>query len=662
MAYSPIAFTAANYRDYKFNWIKAYEPGTTTPKVMATDSSLGTLIAKAEVNVDGFIVSSGGALIIPFIEGSYDLYMFKKESEADDNDTSSAVRLADNIKGAADLISRDTTISETPPLIKSDGDRWIRCSDMKGFVWYIDEDGGQWVQERPSYGIDTVQNTTIPYVFNTVEAMTSSLISFPNGKVLQTKSYRGATVGDVSGAGLYKVMTLADFGGVPDGFGDHAIAGDFVAKLINDGEINILQYGADNAGTTDPQDASLVFQAAIDKGLPIYVPKGQYRILSKLSITSEGTILRGDGPATQFDCIMTDALFQFPTLSGRSVKEFKNFSVISTAGTMSASGVVFLFDGTGTGGALSYTSGYKFTNIEVGGGGEFGCVWDVTDTFRLTIKDCGYTSVSNPVRIRGSVVQCTIDNLTGNNTDYIRNYKAQNCGVFMEARSDYLDAAQRVPENVKVTNSGFVKHRRGMQSVGLAITSENNDFDFIRDFAWVYGGGNGHNITGGYIAPSGSESNFIGVLVDKAQNLDSVNVRDIIFNTYEVVGASQIGIQVGSGGVSPFNEVAGVNIIGNRFYGRALSWNRAIECDRSRIITVSENAVTGGIIKAGGFAINATNSKNLTCNSNACNAQTINITAPLANSVGTVNNNDANIITAFIAGTFDISRNRNEAS
>ena len=53
MAFSPIAFVAPNYRDYKNYWLKAYEPGTTTPKYMATDSNLVTLISKAELNADG---------------------------------------------------------------------------------------------------------------------------------------------------------------------------------------------------------------------------------------------------------------------------------------------------------------------------------------------------------------------------------------------------------------------------------------------------------------------------------------------------------------------------------------------------------------------------------------------------------------------------------
>ena len=99
MAYSPISFIASNYRDYKNNWLKAYEPGTTTPKVMATDSTLSTLISKAELNIDGFIVSAGQALIIPYIDGFYDLWLFPTEPEADANDTSNALRVADNLIG-----------------------------------------------------------------------------------------------------------------------------------------------------------------------------------------------------------------------------------------------------------------------------------------------------------------------------------------------------------------------------------------------------------------------------------------------------------------------------------------------------------------------------------------------------------------------------------
>lgn len=97
MAYAPIAFTIPNYRDYKNYWLKAYEPSTTTPKAISIDGDGSVLVAKVQLNKDGFPVSAGSALIIPFIDGAYDLYAFPTEEEADNNDTVNALRFADNI-------------------------------------------------------------------------------------------------------------------------------------------------------------------------------------------------------------------------------------------------------------------------------------------------------------------------------------------------------------------------------------------------------------------------------------------------------------------------------------------------------------------------------------------------------------------------------------
>ena len=102
MAYAPIAFTIPNYRDFSGYWLKAYEPGgTTTPKLMATDATAATTVAKFELDVDGFPNTSGGALIIPFIDGAYDLWAFPTEATADADDTANALRFAINITGGS---------------------------------------------------------------------------------------------------------------------------------------------------------------------------------------------------------------------------------------------------------------------------------------------------------------------------------------------------------------------------------------------------------------------------------------------------------------------------------------------------------------------------------------------------------------------------------
>ena len=98
-SFAPIALSALNYRDFKTYWLKAYEPGaTTTPKLMATDKTGGTTVAKFELNSDGFPETSGGALITPYINGPYDLWAFPTEAEADANDTANALRFAINVE------------------------------------------------------------------------------------------------------------------------------------------------------------------------------------------------------------------------------------------------------------------------------------------------------------------------------------------------------------------------------------------------------------------------------------------------------------------------------------------------------------------------------------------------------------------------------------
>jgi hypothetical protein len=107
MAFSAVAFIAPNYRDFKNYWLKAYNPGTTTPKVMALDGSGTVQVAKLQLNANGFIVSAGQALVVPYIDGPYDLWLFPTSTEADANDTSSAKRVADNIEAIGSSIIND---------------------------------------------------------------------------------------------------------------------------------------------------------------------------------------------------------------------------------------------------------------------------------------------------------------------------------------------------------------------------------------------------------------------------------------------------------------------------------------------------------------------------------------------------------------------------
>ena len=113
MAYASIASIAPQFENYPNYWLKAYEQGTTTPKVMATDSTAATTVSKFEINTDGFIRTAGAALVIPYIEGAYDLWLFSTAALADSNSTGSAIQLADNMTAASDASAVTFTQSGT---------------------------------------------------------------------------------------------------------------------------------------------------------------------------------------------------------------------------------------------------------------------------------------------------------------------------------------------------------------------------------------------------------------------------------------------------------------------------------------------------------------------------------------------------------------------
>ena len=66
---------------------------------MALESNGGTQVAKLQLNADGFLVSAGDALVIPYIDEAYDAWLFPTEAEADANITTNAIRVAGNITG-----------------------------------------------------------------------------------------------------------------------------------------------------------------------------------------------------------------------------------------------------------------------------------------------------------------------------------------------------------------------------------------------------------------------------------------------------------------------------------------------------------------------------------------------------------------------------------
>ncbi|MGL4250851.1 MAG: hypothetical protein ACRCR1_09535 [Aeromonas sp.] len=476
----------------------------------------------------------------------------------------------------------------------------------------------------------------------------SSRITVNFNSVNALKSSAGLLIGAVvrTGVTCWKIVSTGTSGSIP-------IAGNLAAMPLNGAWLD--DWGVDVNGSI-PVDSELSEALSIRRS--VMLGQGKYRVNTKKTLLPGATV-KGVSDNSVIDARMSDCLFEFPIETGRSVKVFRDLHVYSSGNEMFPNGVAFKFPGVAVGSDIKYTSGYKFENIEVGGGGSFGCCWDISDSFRITIRDCGYSSVLNPIRIRGSVVQCTIDNVTGNNNTYDSSYDGRNAGVWMENKT-YSDGV-KVPENVKILSSGFVTHCVGIRHSGLAIMIRDCDLDFIRDVGTDYGGGEGHSISGGYIAHSSKDFPFVGSRVTKANAMDDVSISGVTYATYAVFQSRHTAVQIGSGDASPYAEPSGPSVVGVKIIGFPGSWDFGVQADRCESVSIDDNFIKAGVIRSGGKAINASNTKSLSCCRNKCKNQEIYISAPDAVATVTATDNLARMVTQYMAppaANLMIARNR----
>jgi len=102
LALAPTQQLSTPFEDFPGFFLKFYEQGTENPLSMATDSTGGTLLAKAEISSGGvvpigFIKTAGDAIFIPYLSEAYDGFLIPTAAEADANDLSNAIQVADNI-------------------------------------------------------------------------------------------------------------------------------------------------------------------------------------------------------------------------------------------------------------------------------------------------------------------------------------------------------------------------------------------------------------------------------------------------------------------------------------------------------------------------------------------------------------------------------------
>ena len=334
MPLSPIAFIAPNYRDFKNYWLKAYEPGTPTPKIMALDDQGAVTVAKLELNKDGFLKSAGGALVIPYLNGAYDLWLFPTEAEADANNTSNAERVADNILG----------------VLADDAIETLLINDLSQ-----------------------------AYTFKTVALMQASLIVFPVGKKIFWQGYHAESDGG-SNWGLVKAGA-----GINDGGSEFTLAdGRHVAANLKGQRISANKFGAQ-----DGADSTSAIQAALDLGsFPLPADATNVTLNSGTYITSANLVVGirqsfGGKSNNQFAVVIKPTIAVTKAIDFQGGGDIKHLTLnmVDTLnatglhadkGTLSIGNVMVVEDvlienclGTGWGIEIKEVVGIDFTNVRV---------------------------------------------------------------------------------------------------------------------------------------------------------------------------------------------------------------------------------------------------------------------------------------------------------
>jgi hypothetical protein len=242
------------WEDFPNNWLKAFEQGTVTPLVMATDATGGTTVAKFELDTSGFPVTAGNARLIPFIDGDYDLWLFPTEAEADANDTTNAIQFADNLNA------------------------------------------------DPSQANAARFDIRYGTVFATVAAMTAANpVSIDGIEVVlvagMTATVQGfTTAGDGGGkTGLIVASQAADE------LKDHTAANGTVFVFQFEDSVDVRQCGAiadatltDSTGTIAGTDNTASFDSALSTGVKAIASSGGY-LVSELNLLSDQTLITNNG-------------------------------------------------------------------------------------------------------------------------------------------------------------------------------------------------------------------------------------------------------------------------------------------------------------------------------------------------------------------------------
>jgi len=409
---------------------------------------------------------------------------------------------------------------------------------MKGFIWYVDDTSAQWIEDRPSYGTDTIGDVSIPYVFSGISDMINSSVILPLGKNITTgnTSWRvtSGSRGLITTGGL-RVIPLngiwgGDAGVTYDGVTDDTTALNALYQYAKDLEVNA--EGSSVATNTKPtvmhQDGRCLLTATVNTGgnlinkgqrTMFFATSGTFPLFSSSNYNTEWSGMQFDHPTGQHILFNNSIRIESSKLhihdcefylcapdkhcienvtdanSNNSSYPYYNYPMIATIDNVKSYGSAF---------AKLHTNGVYISDSWI--------AWD-TDRCTVPLLECSDPLVinnitevpygSNPLRLpriwcpqkRNLSLKCnsarfggesTFTPIVATNTDSgnLAQITFEDCAMFGGAGYYWAEFYGNLPKTLSVISPQGIDNGGFVNSLGIkvATTTDPLDYKYATDF------------------------------------------------------------------------------------------------------------------------------------------------------------------------------------
>ncbi|MFH2396416.1 right-handed parallel beta-helix repeat-containing protein [Raoultella ornithinolytica] len=306
-------------------------------------------------------------------------------------------------------------------------------------------------------------------------------------------------------------------------------------------------------------DITAELQAAMNDNRPVWLPAGQYYVTASIAAAANSSLI-GPGPRlASIDNRSSSHLFIIGAGGYlRGWKLWKGFSITASGNNTADAYAFYYSDRQDANGAPVYTIAQVFSEIEINAYGKLGGGWYLQECFRVVIRDCGATGLSQPFRLVGSVVQTTIDNFVQNGDGAVAmTGRSYTYGLTTEKKT-YGNGSIFTPEGLTVVNTRFVKQDIGVRvEGGLYLVFDSVEADYSKYKGFWYDGGSQASFDNCYVgAQSYRDGDFVGfdIPARAAGVAEAVNVRgctvNMSVNTHESASLfTSYGVKVGDSSV-----------------------------------------------------------------------------------------------------------------